>query len=228
MSQDTCDKHNGSQGWPGRPGHILQLNEPNDPPLVCQAELNVSVFRPQWPLHNSSPRPFKSFRPKRQSVCTHFQYSRHSSETFTGVGAFDLHSSPTKQVSLICPLVRRGGWDKGEQDGRAGMSPGGLAPYATLWTTLPHPWGTCGPVLYCTHTHQQRSDARSTDMYGSQDRWDLVSISSLTVGLGASTSHFLGFRIFIHLHSSARAGEGKRNIPSTSKIPQQSTRPDTY
>ena len=151
MSQDTCDKHNGSQGWPGWLGHILQLNEPNDPPLVCQAELNVSVFRPQWPLHNSSPRPFKSFRPKRQSVCTHFQCSRHSSETFTGVGAFDLHSSPTKQVSLICPLVRRGGWDKGEQDGRAGMC------LQVAWLHTP-PFGphcpTPGvPVVQCSIAH---------------------------------------------------------------------------
>ena len=143
----------------------MPLNEPNDPPLVCQAELNVSVFRPQWPLHNSSPRPFKSFRPKRQSVCIHFQCSRHSSETFTGVGAFDLHSSPTKQVSLIRPLVRRGGWDKGEQDGRAGVC------LQAVWLhTAPPPGGTCGPVHYCTHTHQQWSEARSTDMYGSQDR----------------------------------------------------------
>ena len=105
------------------------------------------------------------------------------------------------------------------------VCPGGLAPYATLWTTLLHPpGGTCGPVHYCTHTHQQWSDVRGSGMYGSQERRDLVWLS-LTVRLGASTSPPLA-SIFIHLHNSAGVGEGEMNIPSTSKSPQQSTRPD--
>lgn len=184
----------------------MQLNEPNDPPLVCQAELNVSVFRPQWPLHNSSPRPFKSFRPKRQSVCTHFQYSRHSSETFTGVGAFDLHSSPTKQVSLICPLVRRGGWDKGEQDGRAGMSPGGLAPYATLWTTLPPPLGYLWSSALL-HTHSPTAVRCEKHRYVWKPR-QVRSCFDLIINCGA-WGKYLSLPWLPYIHSFAQLCKGR-------------------
>lgn len=153
---------------------------------------------------------------------------------FTHTGAFDLHNNPTKQVSLIRPLVGRGGWGTGEQNGRAGLCPGGPAPYATCCSILlgtcglaPHtppassPGGTCSlapcrhpllhplgvPVAQCTHTHQQWSDVKRHGYVWKPRGEILFGFLPLTGRLGASTSH-CRFSTLIRLHNSAGAGGG--------------------